>query len=201
MAASAVRKSGNAQIRKALKTHRWGSTVSAPSLLRGGSDRAFQKLIFDLFTVAGRLEKVRVHFASRGGISGPQYSLLRAVAFLQGEEGVSIGLVAQHLQVTSAFITAQSEILVQRDYVSKKDDQTDRRISRLALTARGERLLDQIIEELRPLNDRFFGGLQKAEFDALGDIMAKLVGSSRETLAQLSSLAQAESLSSRDRRV
>src|SRR6516162_5945996 len=78
-------------------------SVSAPTLLRAGSDRAFQKLIFDLFTISAHIQRVRVHFASRLGISGPQYSLLRAVAALQSEDGVSIGIAAEHLHVTSTF--------------------------------------------------------------------------------------------------
>jgi hypothetical protein len=83
-------------------------SVSASSLLRAGSDRFFQKLIFDLFTISAGIERVRVHFASKAGISGPQYSLLRAVASLQRKQGVSIGIVAEHLYVTSTFVTAQS---------------------------------------------------------------------------------------------
>jgi hypothetical protein len=67
-------------------------SVSAPSLLRAGSDQIFQKLVFNLFTISARIERVWVHFASRMGVSGPQYSLLRAVAFLQGG-GVALGLL------------------------------------------------------------------------------------------------------------
>src|SRR6516164_7621034 len=141
-------------------------SVSAPTLLRAGSDRAFQKLIFDLFTISARIERVRVHFASRLGISGPQYSLLRAVASLQGREGVSIGIVAEHLHVTSTFVTAQSRMLAQRGFLKKREDTDDRRISRLSLTLKGERLVDEIIEGVRPINDIFFGGLQKKEFEA-----------------------------------
>src|SRR5262245_14029371 len=79
-------------------------SVSARSLLRARSDRTFQKLVFDLFTVAARMEEVRAHFAARMGISGPQYSLLRAVASLQGNNGVSVGTIAEYLHVKSAFV-------------------------------------------------------------------------------------------------
>src|SRR5262245_46898866 len=112
-------------------------SVSASSLLRGGSDRIFQKLVFDLFTISARIERVRVHFASKLGISGPQYSLLRAVASLQGKEGVSIRTAAEHLHVTSTFITVQSRVLAERGFLRKKDDAMDRRVSRLSLTLKG----------------------------------------------------------------
>jgi len=175
-------------------------SASALSLLEDGSDRAFQRLIFNLFTLAARLEQVRVHFASRMGISGPQYSLLRAVASLQGREGVSIGIVAEHLHVTSAFITAQSRLLAERGLVHKQDDTTDRRVSRLSLTAKGEHLVNEIIEEIRPINDLFFGGLRKQEFRALSSIMEKLIDSSRAAVVQITAQDRARALSNRDAR-
>jgi len=175
-------------------------SVSARSLLRGRSDRIFQKLVFDLFTVAARMEEVRVHFASRMGISAPQYSLLRAVASLQGNEGVSVGTIAEHLHVTSAFVAAQSRELVQHGLMAKREDASDRRVSRLSLTSKGQRLVNEIIGELRPINDLFFGGLQKSEFEALSAIMDKLVDFSRSAIVQISSADRRAILSSRDNR-
>jgi len=176
-------------------------SVSAASLLRAGSDRLFQNLVFNLFTISARMERVRAHFAGKMRVSAPQYSLLRAVASLQGSEGVSMGIVAGHLHVTSAFITAQSAALAQRGLLKKKEDAADRRISRLSLTPMGERLVDEIVNEVRPINDIFFGGLQKAEFDALSAIMEKLVDFSRYAIVRISSEDQQTLLSIRDSRV
>jgi len=184
--------------RSALKVAQ--AAVSAPSLLRSGTDKAFQKLIFDLFTIADRIERVRVHVASRAGISGPQYSLLRAVALLEGDEGVSIGVAAEHLQVTSTFVTAQSGLLARRGLLWKKEDATDRRISRLVLSPEGEDLVSQIIDEVRPINDLFFGALQKEEFDTLRAIMEKLVRSSRAAIISISADSTEAVLSTRDSR-
>jgi DNA-binding MarR family transcriptional regulator len=167
--------------------------------LRAGSDRAFQKLVFDLFTISARIERVRVHFASRAGISGPQYTVLRAVASLQGDEGVSIGKVAEHLRVTSAFIAAQSGLLMRRGLLTKDEDVSDRRISRLSLTARGRQLVDEIIEGVRPINDLFFGQLEKGEFNALSAIMAKLVDFSRDAIVEITSRDQEILLTKRDK--
>jgi len=173
-------------------------SVSAPHLLSAGSDHIFQKLIFDLFTISARIERVRVHFASRAGISGPQYSVLRAVASLQGNAGVSIGAVAEHLQVTSAFIAAQSSLLMQRGFVEKNEDTSDRRFSRLSLTPRGRHLVHEIVDGVRPINDMFFGRLERGEFNAIATIMAKLVDSSRDAIVQIASQDQLASLSKRD---
>jgi DNA-binding MarR family transcriptional regulator len=176
-------------------------SVSVSSLLRGGSDRTFQQLVFDFFTISARIEQVRVHFASRMGISGPQYSVLRAVAALQSSDGVSIGVVAEHLHVTSTFITVQSGVLAQRGLLKKREDLTDRRISRLSLTLNGERLVDAIVNEVRSINNVFFGVLRRKEFDALSAIMKKLVGSSRAAILQISAQDQQAVLSNRDKRI
>jgi DNA-binding MarR family transcriptional regulator len=156
-------------------------------------------LVFDLFTISARIERVRVHFASRAGISGPQYTVLRAVASLQGNEGVSIGTVAERLQVTSAFIAAQSGLLMQRGLLTKEQDLSDRRISRLSLTVRGGRLVDEIIEGVRPINDLFFGQLERGEFNALSAITAKLVDSSRDAIVEIASQDQQILLTKRDK--
>src|SRR5262249_29044449 len=150
-------------------------SVSAPHLLRAGSDHVFQKLVFDLFTISARIERVRVHFASRAGISGPQYSVLRAVASLQGNAGVSIGVVAEHLQVTSSFIAAQSSLLMQRGFLEKNEDTSDRRFSRLSLTPRGGHFVRGIFDGVRPLKEIFFCRLVRDAFSGVLTIMAKLV--------------------------
>jgi DNA-binding MarR family transcriptional regulator len=168
------------------------ASISAPKLLRAGDDRAFQKLVFDLFTISARIERVRAHFASQEGISGPQYSVLRAVASLQGNDGVSIGVVAEQLQVTSPFVAAQSGLLTRLGFLRKVEDTSDRRISRLSLSPKGQKLVDRIVEGVRPVNDAFFGRLERSEFIALSTIMAKLVDSSRKAVHQIAPTGSAD---------
>src|SRR5258708_20546787 len=82
-------------------------TVSSRALLDKGSDRRFRTLVNDLFTIASRMEIVRAHLGRRMGLSGPQYSVLIAVAHLQGERGVRVGTVAQAMHVSRAFIASE----------------------------------------------------------------------------------------------
>jgi DNA-binding MarR family transcriptional regulator len=103
--------------------------------------------------------------------------------------------------VTSTFITAQSRVLAQRGFLRKREDTADRRFSRLSLTRKGERLVDEIVEEVRPINDIFFGRMEGGEFEALSAIMGKLVDSSRDAIIQISSQDKEALLSNRDKRV
>src|SRR5262249_22798148 len=139
--------------------------------------------------------------ASSMGVSAPQYSVLRAVAALQGPDGVSVGSVAEHLHVSSAFIAAQSRGLVSQDLLDKQEDETDRRISRLSLTRKWHRLVDEVVEGVQRINDLFSGTRERGEFDALSAILDKLVQPTRTAIVRLSSERKEASLSSRDRRV
>src|SRR5262249_6846119 len=75
-------------------------SVSRSALLEGGSDHRFRQLVYDLLTLTARMEAVRGHLGRRIGVSGPQYSLMMAVAHLQGDSGVSVGAVAELMHVS-----------------------------------------------------------------------------------------------------
>ena len=91
--------------------------MSRRALLEGGSDRGFRALVHDLLTISTRMELVRGHLGARMGVSGPQYSLLVAVAHLQGESGASVSAVAKALHVSSAFVASETGKLAQRGLV------------------------------------------------------------------------------------
>jgi MarR family transcriptional regulator, organic hydroperoxide resistance regulator len=99
-------------------------TVSNAALLERGSDRRFRALVNDLFTVASRMETVRAHLGRRMDVSGPQYSVLMAVAHLQGERGISVGAVAHAMHVSSAFIASETGKMAQRGLLSNGRTQT-----------------------------------------------------------------------------
>jgi MarR family transcriptional regulator, organic hydroperoxide resistance regulator len=140
-------------------------TVSCAALV--GSDRRFRALVNDLFTIAARMEMVRTHLGARMGITGPQYSVLLAVAHLQGERGVSVGTVAQALHVSSAFIASETGKLARRRLLLKRPKAEDRRSMLLSLAPAGRLEIDRIGAELRAINDLFFGELDGASFGAL----------------------------------
>jgi DNA-binding MarR family transcriptional regulator len=157
-------------------------TVSAAALLDKGSDRRFRTLVNDLFTIASRMEIVRAHLGRRMGISGPQYSLLIAVAHLQGERGVSVGAVAQAMHVSSAFIASETGKMARLGLLLKRANPQDRRGVLLSLAAAGRARIDAIAAELRAINNLFFGALDAASFAALCSAAAGLVQSSGEAV-------------------
>jgi DNA-binding MarR family transcriptional regulator len=157
-------------------------TVSADALIDKGSDRRFRALVNDLFTIANRMETVRAHLGARMGISGPQYSVLVAVAHLQGGQGVSVGAIAQAMHVSSAFIASETGKMARLGLLLKRPNPRDRRGVLLSLAPAGRLKIDRVSPEIRAINDLFFGGLDGASFAALSAAANALVKGSRKAV-------------------
>jgi DNA-binding MarR family transcriptional regulator len=160
--------------------HRSPLTTSRGSLLDRGSDHRFRGLIHDLLTVAARMELAREHLGGRIDVSGPQYSVLMAIAHLEGMRGASVGTVAQALHVSSAFITAETGKLARLGLVLKRTNPADRRGVLLSLAPAGRSQIEHLSAEIRAVNDRVFGLLDAKSFAALCAAAQMLVeGSNR----------------------
>jgi MarR family transcriptional regulator, organic hydroperoxide resistance regulator len=155
-------------------------TVSNLALLERGSDRRFRQLVYDLLTIATRMDLVRAYLGRQIGLTGPQYSLIIAVAHLQGENGVSVGSVAGALHVSSAFITVETGKLARRGLLWKRPNPADRRSVLLTLSSRGRLAITGLNAKIRAVNDQFFANLDHRSFLDLSATAALLViGSDR----------------------
>jgi DNA-binding MarR family transcriptional regulator len=154
-------------------------------LLKGGSDQRFRALVADLLTISTRMELVREHLGRRMGISGPQYSLMVAVAHLQGSNGISVGALAQALHVSSAFIASEAGKLARRRLLLKRSNPLDRRGVLLSVAPAGRLAVDRVSAEIRAINDLFFGALDAASFAALSDAAGALVESSNKAIGYI----------------
>jgi DNA-binding MarR family transcriptional regulator len=160
-------------------------TVSCDALMQRGSDRRFRVLVQDLFTIAARMESVREHFGRWMGISGPQYSLMVAIAHMQGADGVNVGAVARALHVSSAFIASESGKLARRGLLLKRTSPHDRRGVLLSVAPAGRSKIDGISKQIRTVNDLFFGVLGSASFAAVSSAAGALVESSVRAIQYL----------------
>ena len=164
------------------------ATVSHDALLEKGSDRRFRGLVFDLLTIATRMEMLREHLGGRIGISGPQYSILIAVAHLQDTAGVNVGAVARAMHVSSAFVASESGKLARLGLLLKRTDPQDRRGVLLSLAPLGRRKIESVNAEIRGINDLFFGALDAKAFGALCGAANLLVSGSRKALQYIAVL-------------
>ena len=160
-------------------------TVSRRALLAGKSDRRFRTLVHDLLTISMRMELVRSHLGARIGITGPQYTVLAAVAHLQGENGASVSAVAHALHVSSAFVASETGKLAQRGLLQKRTNPRDRRGVLVRVSAAGRSEIARIGDDIRAINNIFFGTLDGKTFAALSAAVGALVGSSRKAMQHI----------------
>jgi DNA-binding MarR family transcriptional regulator len=160
-------------------------TTTRRALLVGGSDTEFRRLIYRLVVVEERLRRVRDFLARRVGLTGPQYTLLITVAYLQGESGIAVRALAKNVRVSSAFITAESQRLIERGLLAKRVNPHDSRSTLLTVTAAGRRRLEALVPELRSVNNVFFARVSAQSFRHAMRFLAALLAGSERVMAYI----------------
>jgi len=157
-------------------------TVSRPALLSDGTDAAFRTLVANLLTISARMEMVRSHLGERMSVSAPQYSQVIAVAHFQGERGVSVSALARASHVSPAFVASESGKLARRRLLTKRTNPRDARGMLISISPAGRMAIDRISEEIRAVNDLFFGALDAASFASLSEAIGRLIDGSSEAI-------------------
>ena len=156
---------------KATKT-----TVSLPNLLVDGSDAEFRELIALLYATSGRLQAMRRELAKALSVSIAEFSVLTALMYLeQHETRIRVRTVADHLRVSGAQVTAIVRKLGSNGWVDKKTDPDDSRAVSLSLTSGARKKLATFAPFLRAVNDRWFDGMTRREFEAVGKFLQRIV--------------------------
>lgn len=169
-------------------------TVTKPELMPGGSDALFRKCILDFLAFSARVSQCRAGFSERLGISGIAYTTLISIAYLQGERGVGVSRIAEHLHLSGAFVTIEVSKLVETDLVKKRINRNDRRRVLLTVTPKGRRLLDDLVSVQAPVNDALFDCLSAVEFQQLSSMMERLVPCGDQAAMRIGSLPRRASL-------
>jgi DNA-binding MarR family transcriptional regulator len=157
-------------------------SVTRPEILIDGSDREFRRLIHRMLIGQAQLAAVRECIAERIGVSGTQYTLLMSVLHLQGAAGVSIGALADYLEVTGPHVTGIVGKLVAGGFVRKAVNPKDRRGVLVKLTPAGRKKLLQAFVFISAVNDRLFEGVGREEYRAVASFNAKFIRNTKATL-------------------
>lgn len=165
-------------------------SATLPTLLVDGSDASFRTFIQSLFSVAGRLELIRERVGGMHGISGVQFGILMGIRQLQGESGVGVTALAEHLRQRATFVTSQTNKLRERRLIHKRLNPDDRRAVQVRLTPAGTELVDAMLPLVSSLNDRIFEGLSAEEFALLRRVIGFLVESTDDALTTVERIAK-----------
>ncbi len=160
-------------------------TISRPELLVDGSDRLYRQLVHNLLSFLAIHEAIRDGIASCIGLGGIQHTILLSIRHLgQGKE-VSVRDVADHLELSGSFITAETAKLERAGLLDKKRSATDGRKVSLELTDKAMELFDSVAPLQRAIGDVQFGSLTRKQFRELVPVVSELVRTSREALLLL----------------
>jgi len=155
-------------------------TISRDDLLVDGGDQVFRKMVHAFFAFNARHESIRDGHARRIGLAGTEYTILISIAHLGQEAPVNVKTIAEHLHVTTGFITNTTRKLQSRGLVRKTQDTADKRKTNLTVTPKAIALLEELAPFQRPVNDAEFGSLSRAEFLQLSETIQRLVRSSED---------------------
>lgn len=165
-------------------------SVSRAACLEGGSDARLRALLHALFVTAARFEDVRAAFGRRIGASGPQYTILAAIAERQGAggppgAGVGIGALADHLHVAPSHVTTEVNKLAALGLVEKRANPADGRGVLVRLARAGEAALDRLGPFRREINDILFDGVGGLEFRALARTFERFLVNTERALDRI----------------
>ncbi|MFW6061078.1 MAG: MarR family winged helix-turn-helix transcriptional regulator [Phycisphaeraceae bacterium] len=164
-------------------------TVSREALLKDGKDDVFRDLVHGLLAFTARLHAIRDGYARLIGLTGMQYTILISIAHLQARGEVGVSTIASHLHISGAFVTAETNKLVERALVEKRRGSTDRRRVSLHVTPAGRALLARLAPSQRQVNDTLFECLvSTSEMERLDTRVQELVGCADRALSLLGHL-------------
>lgn len=179
----------------ARKTERTGEgayapplSVSRPACLENGRDDRLRALLHALFVTAARFEDVRGAFGRRLGASGPQYTILAAIAEHQGSAGgagIGIRALADRLHVAPSHITTEVNKLAALGLVEKRANPADGRGVLVRLARPGEAALDRLGPFRREINDLLFDGVGRAEFQVLARLFERFLVNTERALDRI----------------
>jgi DNA-binding MarR family transcriptional regulator len=106
-------------------------------------------------------------YSERFGLSVAEW---RVMAVLGQASGLSARDVARRTEMDKVQVSRAVASLVRRRHVQKQSDSSDGRVSRLALTAKGRAIYDEIVPHALELEEQFLAALmpdERASFDRL----------------------------------
>lgn len=159
------------------------SSISRPALLVDGSDQEFRRLIYRMIITESRLLDVRKAIARQVGVGGSQYTVMMAILHLEEEAGVSIGGLADYLEVSGPHITGEVRKLAALGLVRKTANPDDMRGVQVRLSAIGRKRLHGAFDHIRQVNDILFDGVAPDEFRTLMKFNEKFMRSTSLALA------------------
>ncbi|MGE7472058.1 MarR family winged helix-turn-helix transcriptional regulator [Bosea sp. NPDC003192] len=160
-------------------------TVSHAALLNAGSDLTFRDTLYLMVLSLGRFQACREAFGRSIGLTGSQFAVLLGVAYRQGEKGVTIRDLAEHVHLASTHVTTEVGQLIRKGFLVKRPNAADRRSVLVQLAKPGEEAVVGLAPFMRDVNDLLFKDVTRDDMGRLREIFQRIVLNSEYALAEL----------------
>jgi DNA-binding MarR family transcriptional regulator len=160
-------------------------TVSHRDLLAAGEDVTFRRSLYLMVLAFSRLATCREAFGRALGLTGSQFAVLIGTAYQQGEEGVSVRALADHIQLAATHVTTEVGRLIAEGLLTKAVNGRDRRGVLIRLSPRGEAAVREVAPFVRRVNDLLFAGVSRREFAAVSEFLTRFAANTEDALDEL----------------
>ncbi|MBB6310324.1 MarR family winged helix-turn-helix transcriptional regulator [Xanthobacter tagetidis] len=158
-------------------------TISRAEFLRGEGDRAFRESIYAMVMALEGLLKCRAIFGKVLGLTPSQFAVLMGTAYRQGEDGVAIRDLADHIRLAAPHVTTEVGRMIEMGLLAKRQDESDRRSVRVSLSPDGEQAVVRVAPVVRRVNDMLFEEITSSELAVVETVMRKLAISAERVFA------------------
>jgi MarR family transcriptional regulator, organic hydroperoxide resistance regulator len=148
-------------------------TVGIKALAADGDETAFRDLLSVIFAAATTMQTLRRLTARPFGLSSTELAVMLAVSSLNSNP--SVRRIADHLQISASNVTADVGKMVKARLLAKLPDPDDARAVKVALTAKGTKLIQDVSPALRAVNDRLFAAMSKNDMAILTRLLRQII--------------------------
>lgn len=166
-------------------TYRPPAMISRDDFLVEGSDAGFRRTLYALVQCVSRLFACREAFGRELGLTPSQFAVLMGVAHAQGERGVTIRELADHVALASTHVTTEVGRLQTLGFLTKRQNDADRRSVRVSLLPHARAEIARVAPFVRQVNDALFCGIDAGSLGTVHEVARQLILNSETALAQI----------------
>lgn len=166
-----------------------GAVATRPARLAGGTEEEFRDSMYRFLTLSVRMDRLREQVGLMLGLSGFEAHILLVLSERGGTRDVSVGMVADALHVTGAYVTMETRKLAHLGLVEKRSNPSDRRGILLSLTPQGRAAVAALAPAIRQLNDALFEGFEPSQYETFRDLVGRLLPNAERALRTAEKIA------------
>ncbi len=131
-------------------------------------------IVFHIFLLSCVLERTANRECEHHGMTLPQFRALCCITNC-GKEGITHSDLCHRLMMSKAPLTGIIDRLERDGFVQRKVDAKDRRVTRIAITAKGEKNWLRVRDDMRKHAFAHCSNLSPEEQQTLVDLLARLL--------------------------